>query len=134
MAYPPHVNLQPSKSTPGYDLKLEDFLGGAETFKPVLRSCYGLPISLNPNNVAALRCASEVLEMTEALKDGNLISKTEAFLTFVVLSSWRDFITVHKSCGTLSPLAENPPNGKDVLRLNCLESFPRKSINERCTN
>ncbi|KAH7851932.1 hypothetical protein Vadar_018460 [Vaccinium darrowii] len=80
VAYPPHVNLQPSKSTPGYDLKLEEFLGGAETFKPVLRFCHGLPISLNPNNVAALRCASEVLEMTEALEDGNLISKTEAFL------------------------------------------------------
>lgn len=45
--------------------------------------------------------------MTEALEDGNLISKAEAFFTFVVLSSWRDSILVLKSCETLSPWAEN---------------------------
>lgn len=41
------------------------------------------------------------------MEDGNLISKTEAFLTFVVLSSWRDTIIVLKTCETLSPWAEN---------------------------
>jgi hypothetical protein len=45
--------------------------------------------------------------MTEELEDGNLISKTEAFLTFVVLSSWKDTVTVLKSCENLSPWAEN---------------------------
>jgi len=45
--------------------------------------------------------------MSEEIDDGNLISKTEAFLTFVVLSSWKDTITVLKSCETLSPWAEN---------------------------
>eukprot|EP00262_Sarcandra_glabra_P020882 TRINITY_DN8510_c0_g1_i1.p1 TRINITY_DN8510_c0_g1~~TRINITY_DN8510_c0_g1_i1.p1 ORF type:complete len:366 (+),score=46.36 TRINITY_DN8510_c0_g1_i1:44-1099(+) len=45
--------------------------------------------------------------MTEDLEEGNLISRTEAFLTFVVLSSWRDSITVLKSCESLSPWAEN---------------------------
>lgn len=62
---------------------------------------------MNVGNVAALRCASEFLEMTEAMEDGNLISKTEAFFTFVVLSSWRDSITVLKSCEMLSPWTEN---------------------------
>ncbi|KAI8540795.1 hypothetical protein RHMOL_Rhmol08G0012800 [Rhododendron molle] len=105
--YLSQVNLQPTKSNPGYDLKFEKFPGGSETFETVVKFCYGLPISLNPNNVAALRCASELLEMTEALEDGNLISKTDAFLTFVVLSSWTDSITVLKTCESLSPWAEN---------------------------
>ncbi|KAK9271759.1 hypothetical protein L1049_002122 [Liquidambar formosana] len=101
------IELQPSISNFGYDLKLDNFPGGPETFEIILKYCYGLPIDLNPNNVAPLRCASEFLEMTEELEDGNLISKTEAFLTFVVLSSWRDSITVLKTCENLSPWAEN---------------------------
>lgn len=105
--YLSQVNLQPTNSNPGYDLQFEKFPGGSETFETILKFCYGLPVSLNPHNVAAVRCAAELLEMTEALEDGNLISKTEAFLTFVVLSSWRDSITVLKSCETLSPWAEN---------------------------
>ncbi|KAI8569993.1 hypothetical protein RHMOL_Rhmol02G0320100 [Rhododendron molle] len=105
--YLSQVNLQPTKSNPGYDLKWEKFPGGSETSETVLKFCYGLPISLNPNNVAALRCASELLEMTKALEDGNPISKTDAFLTFVVLSSWRDSITVLKTCETLPQWAEN---------------------------
>ncbi|ONK56680.1 uncharacterized protein A4U43_C10F11550 [Asparagus officinalis] len=45
--------------------------------------------------------------MTEDLEEGNLIFKTEAFLSYVVLSSWRDSIVVLKSCENLSPWAEN---------------------------
>ncbi|CDP01455.1 unnamed protein product [Coffea canephora] len=101
------LELEPSNPDLGYDPKLENFPGGSETFELVLKFCYDLPIGLNPNNVAALRCASEFLEMTESLEDGNLISKTEAFFTFVVLSSWRDSVTVLKSCEKLSPWAEN---------------------------
>ncbi|KAM3281840.1 BTB/POZ domain-containing protein DOT3 isoform X2 [Capsicum chacoense] len=98
---------EPQNSHLGYDLKLEKFSGGSETFETILKFCYGLPISLNPTNVAALRCGSEFLEMTEAMEEGNLISKTEAFFTFVALTSWNDTITVIKSCETLSPWAEN---------------------------
>ncbi|KAH6760159.1 Phototropic-responsive NPH3 family protein [Perilla frutescens var. hirtella] len=101
------IELQPKKSDSCCDLKLDNFPGGSEIFEIILKFCYGLPISLNVSNVAALRCASEFLEMTEELDDGNLISKSEAFFTFVVLSSWRDSITVLKSCETLSPWTEN---------------------------
>ncbi|XP_057783792.1 BTB/POZ domain-containing protein DOT3 [Salvia miltiorrhiza] len=101
------IQLQPQNSDECCDVKLDNFPGGAKTFEIILKFCYGLPISLNVSNVAALRCASEFLEMTEALEDGNLISKTEAFFTFVVLSSWGDSITVLKSCETLSPWTEN---------------------------
>lgn len=105
--YISQIELQPSISNIEYDLKLENFPGGSEIFEIILKFCYGLPVDLNPNNVASLRCASEYLEMTEELDDGNLTAKTEAFLTFVVLSSWRDSITVLKSCENLSPWAEN---------------------------
>ncbi|XP_058758871.1 BTB/POZ domain-containing protein DOT3-like [Vicia villosa] len=101
------LEAQPRNSNSGNALKLESFPGGSETFETVLKFCYGLPIDFNSDNVAALRCASEFLEMTEELEDGNLISKTEAFLTFVVLSSWKDTVTVLKSCENLSPWAEN---------------------------
>ncbi|CAA3011803.1 BTB POZ domain-containing DOT3 isoform X1 [Olea europaea subsp. europaea] len=122
------IELQPPNSNLRCDLKLENFPGGSETFEAVLKFCYGLPISLNPNNVAPLRCASEFLEMTEALEDGNLISKAEAFFTFVVLSSWKDSITVLKSCETLSPWAEN----LQIVR-RCCDSIAWKASRQTST-
>ncbi|KAG1334619.1 Root phototropism protein 3 [Cocos nucifera] len=66
-----------------------------------------MAVDLTASNIAGLRCAAEYLEMTEDLEEGNLIFKTEAFLSYVVLSSWRDSIVVLKSCEDLSPWAEN---------------------------
>ncbi|KAM7277323.1 hypothetical protein ACFE04_019189 [Oxalis oulophora] len=123
------LELQPSISNFGYDLKLENFPGGAETFENILKFCYGLPVDLNPNNIAKLRCASEYLEMTEEFDDGNLIAKTEAFLTLVVLSSWKDTITVLKSCETLSPWGEN----LQIVR-RCCDSISWKASRENSTN
>ncbi|CAG7911592.1 unnamed protein product [Brassica rapa] len=105
--YLSNIELQPSTSGNGYHLKLENFPGGAETFETILKFCYGLQLDLNPLNVAPLRCASEYLYMTEEFQDGNLISKTDGFITFVVLVSWRDTLTVLRSCTSLSPWAEN---------------------------
>lgn len=126
--YISQIELQPSISNLGYDLKLENFPGGSESFEIILKFCYGLPVDLNSNNVASLRCASEFLEMTEELDDGNLITKTEAFLTFVVLSSWRDSITVLKSCETLSPWAEN----LQIVR-RCCDSIAWKASRDNST-
>ncbi|PIN26768.1 hypothetical protein CDL12_00487 [Handroanthus impetiginosus] len=122
------IDLQPPKSNLCCELKLDNLPGGPEAFETILKFCYGLQISLNVNNVAALRCASEFLEMTEALEDGNLISKTEAFFTFVVLSSWRDSITVLRSCETLSPWAEN----LQIVR-RCCDSIAWKIYRETAT-
>ncbi|GMI67948.1 DEFECTIVELY ORGANIZED TRIBUTARIES 3 [Hibiscus trionum] len=119
------LELQPSISKFGHDLKLEKFPGGPDTFEMILKFCYGLLVDLNPNNIAALRCASEYLEMTEEFEDGNLISKTESFLTFVVLASWKDTITVIKSCETLSPWAEN----LQIVR-RCCDSIAYKASRE----
>ncbi|XP_027365621.1 BTB/POZ domain-containing protein DOT3 isoform X1 [Abrus precatorius] len=123
------LEVQPLISNSGNALKLENFPGGSETFETILKFCYGLPIDFSPDNIAALRCASEFLEMTEELEDGNLISKTEAFLTFVVLSSWKDTITVLKSCENLSPWAEN----LQIVR-RCCDSIAWKASKDEPTS
>ncbi|KAL4302901.1 hypothetical protein GQ457_10G019710 [Hibiscus cannabinus] len=92
------------------DLKkiaLEDLPGGHEAFELAAKFCYGIAVDLTAENISGLRCAAEYLEMTEDFEEGNLIFKTEAFLSYVVLSSWRDSIVVLKSCEKLSPWAEN---------------------------
>ncbi|CAN1813723.1 BTB/POZ domain-containing protein DOT3 [Linum perenne] len=123
--YIARLELQPSISSYSYEVKLETFPGGSETFEAILRFCYGLPLDLNPQNIAPLRCASEYLEMSEDLEDGNLITKTEAFLTFVILSSWKDTITVLKTCEALSPWAEN----LQIVR-RCCDSITWKASRE----
>ncbi|XP_022990983.1 BTB/POZ domain-containing protein DOT3-like [Cucurbita maxima] len=122
------MELQSSTSTQGYDLKLENFPGGSETFEMVIKYCYGFPVDLNSSNVASLRCASEFLEMTEEFEDENLIYKTESFLTFVVLPSWKESLTVLRTCQSLSPWAEN----LQIVR-RCCDSIARKLSRENIT-
>ncbi|XP_062077043.1 root phototropism protein 3 [Humulus lupulus] len=86
---------------------LDDIPGGPEAFELAAKFCYGVAVDLTAANISGLRCGAEYLEMTEDLEEGNLIFKTEAFLSYVVLSSWRDSIVVLKSCEKLSPWAEN---------------------------
>ncbi|EEF39705.1 root phototropism protein 3 [Ricinus communis] len=88
-------------------IALDDIPGGPEAFELAAKFCYGIAVDLTAGNISGLRCAAEYLEMTEDLEEGNLIFKTEAFLSYVVLSSWRDSILVLKSCEKLSPWAEN---------------------------
>ncbi|KAM0948993.1 putative BTB/POZ domain, NPH3 domain, NPH3/RPT2-like family protein [Dioscorea sansibarensis] len=88
-------------------VEIDDLPGGAEAFELAAKFCYGIAVDLTASNISGLRCAAEYLEMTEDLEEGNLIFKTEAFLSYVVLSSWRDSIVVLKSCENLSPWAEN---------------------------
>ncbi|KAK7252294.1 hypothetical protein RIF29_36137 [Crotalaria pallida] len=86
---------------------MDDLPGGPEAFELAAKFCYGIAVDLTASNISGLRCASEYLEMAEDLEEGNLIFKTEAFLSYVVLSSWRDSIVVLKTCENLSPWAEN---------------------------
>ncbi|CAL0309492.1 unnamed protein product [Lupinus luteus] len=89
------------------NILMDDIPGGPEAFELAAKFCYGVAVDLTAGNISGLRCASEYLEMTEDLEEGNLLFKTEAFLSYVVLSSWRDSIVVLKSCEKLSPWAEN---------------------------
>ncbi|RVW73535.1 Root phototropism protein 3 [Vitis vinifera] len=101
-------------------IAFDDLPGGPEAFELAAKFCYGIAVDLTAANISGLRCAAEYLEMTEDLEEGNLIFKTEAFLSYVVLSSWRDSIIVLKSCEKLSPWAENlqidssPSRGQQV--------------------
>lgn len=88
-------------------VEMGDLPGGAGSFELAARFSYGMAVDLTAANISGLRCAAEYLEMTEEMEEGNLIFKTEAFLSYVVLSSWRDSIAVLKSCEALSPWAEN---------------------------
>ncbi|PIA52172.1 hypothetical protein AQUCO_01000212v1 [Aquilegia coerulea] len=101
------LKSRPSQSNSSCDIKLDNFPGGAETFELIIKFCYGFSVDLTASNVAPVRCAAEFLQMTEEYEEGNLISKTESFIAFIVLSSWRDSITVMKSCECLSTWAEN---------------------------
>ncbi|KAF6165570.1 hypothetical protein GIB67_006460 [Kingdonia uniflora] len=114
-----------SRETDVNKVDLDDLPGGADAFELAAKFCYGVAVDLTAANISGLRCAAEYLEMTEDLEEGNLIFKTEAFLSYVVLSSWRDSILVLKSCEHLSPWAEN----LQIVR-RCSESIAWKA----CTN
>jgi hypothetical protein len=88
-------------------VSFKDFPGGPETFEMAAKFCYAVKIVLSPSNVAPLRCAGEVLEMTEEYCEDNLVSKTEMFLTQKVFHSLKDSVETLKSCEHLMPLAES---------------------------
>ncbi|KAM7474840.1 hypothetical protein LguiB_022083 [Lonicera macranthoides] len=96
-----------SNESQSKEIVLDDLPGGPEAFELAAKFCYGIAVDLTPAAISSLRCAAEYLEMTEDFEEGNLIFKTEAFLSYVVLSSWRDSILVLKSCENLYPWAEN---------------------------
>ncbi|BBN10863.1 protein MpNCH1 [Marchantia polymorpha subsp. ruderalis] len=87
-------------------MELPDVPGGAEGFDMAARFCYGINFEITTANVAVLRCAAEYLEMTEEYGEGNLVARTEAFLSEVVCQNLADSITVLHNCENLLPYAE----------------------------
>ncbi|XP_059641336.1 BTB/POZ domain-containing protein At3g49900 [Cornus florida] len=80
----------------------------AETFTLVADFCYGNQLVITPFNVAALRTAAELLEMTEANgeEDENLRQKTETYFRRAVAVN-REFASiVFRSCLSLLPEVE----------------------------
>ncbi|XP_071710413.1 BTB/POZ domain-containing protein At5g66560-like [Rutidosis leptorrhynchoides] len=110
------TNPQPQKESEDDDdeiqlqishVTLPDFPGGSETFETAAKFCYAVKIELTSYNVAPIRCAGEVLEMTEEHCEDNLISNTERFLSQTVFQSLNDSIKTLKSCEDVLPLAES---------------------------
>ncbi|KAG0465092.1 hypothetical protein HPP92_019256 [Vanilla planifolia] len=62
-------------------LELNGIPGGADAFEKAARFCYGVNFEISVQNVAALLCAAEWLEMTEKTSDGNLVARAEEFLS-----------------------------------------------------
>lgn len=103
-------------------LQLDNLPGGPMAFELVMKFCYGWKVDLTAKNVAPLYSAAHYLEMTDDLAQGNLISKSEAFLSFVISSSWKDTLKVLKSCELISPCAKQLHIPK-----RCSEAIARKA-------
>ncbi|KNA22581.1 hypothetical protein SOVF_032820 [Spinacia oleracea] len=88
-------------------VELNNLPGGAEIFELIVEFCYGWKVELTANNVAPLYCAANHLEMVDDLEVGNLISRTETFLSFIIFSSWKDTFHVLKTCETISSYARD---------------------------
>ncbi|XP_077216592.1 phototropic-responsive NPH3 family protein [Tasmannia lanceolata] len=105
--------------TDSLECKLPDkFPGGSEVFEMVALFMYGSFLSIDPFNVAALRCASEFLEMTEEYTSGNLRERSDLYLNQIVLQSWDDTLIVLQKCQTLLPWAEEL-----LIVSRCIESL-----------
>ncbi|KAF3454447.1 hypothetical protein FNV43_RR04894 [Rhamnella rubrinervis] len=117
------------KSNGGRDtsisIQIDNFPGGAKTFELVIKFCYGWKVDLTAANTAQLYCAANFLEMSDELQHGNLISKTEVFLSFLIFSSWKATFQILKSCESISSWAKE----LQILK-RCSESIAWKA----CTN
>ncbi|KZV57017.1 BTB/POZ domain-containing protein-like [Dorcoceras hygrometricum] len=93
----------------------------AETFALVTDFSYGAHIAITPFNVAALRTAAELLEMTEVCGpwDENLRQKTEAYFCRVVAVDKEYASVVLRSCFPLLPEAETAA----ALVSRCIEAL-----------
>lgn len=103
-------------------IQIDNLPGGPMAFELVMKFCYGWKVDLTAKNVAPLYCAAHFLEMTDDLAQGNLISKAEAFLSFVISSSWKDTFKVLKSCESISQWAQ-----RLHVPARCSEAIARKA-------
>lgn len=88
-------------------IQLKNLPGGKKSFELVVKFCYGRKFDITAANIAPLYCAAHFLEMSEDLEQGNLISKTESFLTFLILSSWKNTFRILKTTESISPWAKD---------------------------
>ncbi|XP_013602697.1 PREDICTED: BTB/POZ domain-containing protein At5g67385-like isoform X2 [Brassica oleracea var. oleracea] len=87
-------------------IKIPDFPGGAEAFDLAIKSCYGINLEMNAENIAMLRCAAEYLDMTEEHSVANLVETTEVYLNEVILKSLPSSVKVLQRSEGLVPMAE----------------------------
>ncbi|CAL5208569.1 unnamed protein product [Lathyrus oleraceus] len=87
-------------------IQIDSLPGGRKTFELIVKFCYGWKFDMTPSNIASLYCAANFLEMSEDIESENLISKTESFFSFLILTSWKDTFRVLKSCESISHLAK----------------------------
>eukprot|EP00850_Spirogloea_muscicola_P004141 SM000017S02881 [mRNA] locus=s17:850047:855814:- [translate_table: standard] len=93
-------------------LRLPGLPGGPEAFKLVANFCYGIDISINATNIAALRCCATILNLTDDSKrgmgnksGGNLLSLAEKHVKSY-LKDWQQALAMLKACEDLAPTAD----------------------------
>ncbi|XP_047337617.1 BTB/POZ domain-containing protein At5g03250 [Impatiens glandulifera] len=99
------INGEDDSNQPITVLQLTDVPGGAKAFEFVARFCYGVKIELNALNVVSVRCAADYLQMNEEFGEGNLVAKTESFLS-EIFANWTDSMNALESCQEVLPYAE----------------------------
>ncbi|XP_065874504.1 BTB/POZ domain-containing protein SR1IP1 [Euphorbia lathyris] len=87
-------------------IEIPEIPGGPEGFELAAKFCYGINFEIGTDNIALLRCVAEYLEMTEDYGVGNLVSRSEAYLNEVALTSLAGAISVLHLSVNLLPLAE----------------------------
>lgn len=78
-------------------LNLHHLPGGERSFEIVSKFCYGIKVEICAENLVAVRCAAEELEMTEEYGEDNLITQAESFLRKLV-GNWNDTLHVLNTC------------------------------------
>ncbi|KAF7119669.1 hypothetical protein RHSIM_Rhsim13G0057700 [Rhododendron simsii] len=108
-------------------IDLSDIPGGPKAFEKAAKFCYGVNFEITVHNAAALRCAAEYLQMTDEYccdEDGNLVGRTEDFLSQVALRSLSGAVVVLKSC-------EDLPEAEDLnIVKRCVEVASAMANNE----
>ncbi|XP_058069913.1 BTB/POZ domain-containing protein SR1IP1-like [Magnolia sinica] len=87
-------------------IDVPDIPGGSETFELAAKFCYGINFEIGIENIAMLRCVAEYLEMTEEYATGNLVNRTESYLTEVALQTLSGAVSVLHLSENLLPMAE----------------------------
>lgn len=122
----------------GHRIHLDNLPGGAKTFELVVKFCYGWKVDLTSVNIAPLYCAAHFLEMSDDFQQGNLMSITEEFLSFLIFSSWKDTFRILKSCESISSWAKNLKISKRSLEAIAwkactnLKAFSHEDDNMQC--
>ncbi|CAN7006529.1 hypothetical protein IGI04_010174 [Brassica rapa subsp. trilocularis] len=117
--------IMESKDSDVTRIDLSDIPGGAEMFEKAAKFCYGVSFEITVQNVAALQCAAEFLQMTDKYCDNNLAGRTQDFLSQVALSSLSGAIVVLKSCEILLPISRD----LGIVR-RCVDVVGTKACNE----
>lgn len=106
-------------------MELKGIPGGAEAFDKAARFCYGVNFEITVQNVAALRCAAEWLEMTEKSCEGNLAARADEFFSKAALGTLPGAVAVLNSCEGILAFAEK-------LRIvqRCVEAIGFKAVQE----
>ncbi|KAK2989416.1 hypothetical protein RJ640_017671 [Escallonia rubra] len=105
-AYINRLVFQRSSGQTSLNIWLDNLPGGCKCFELVVQFCYGERVELTAVNIAPLYCAAHFLEMSDDLQPGNLICRTETFLSFLILSSWKDTFRILRSCESISSWAK----------------------------
>jgi len=113
------------KGEDSWVVDLSDIPGGAKAFELAAKFCYGVKFEMTASNVVHLRCASDYLEMTEEISEGNLITQTENFLTQTVLRSWKDSIKALQTCDDVLDIAER----LQIVK-RCVDSIATRSCSD----